>query len=121
PFCCGRWEYHRDQAGHMHEERDVPLPSWTAKPLGEYLSHLWLDTHTQDRHAMSLVMAEAGEHVIVLGGDHPYTPYEGGVPYAMDELRGLSPSATTTENIEHENALALLGERGRTAYKQAAT
>ncbi|NIO09155.1 MAG: hypothetical protein GTO40_14540, partial [Deltaproteobacteria bacterium] len=62
------------------------MPSWASRTLQEYLSHVWLDTHTQDRDALALVIAEAGEHVVVLGGDHPYTPFEGGIPYAVAEL-----------------------------------
>ena len=113
PICCGRWEYSREQAKILHQERGVPLPSWVNRTLGEVLSHLWLDTHTQDRHAMSLVIEEAGEHVIVLGGDHPYTPSDGGIPYAMKEIQAMGASAELTRKIERENALNLLGQRVR--------
>jgi predicted TIM-barrel fold metal-dependent hydrolase len=109
PICCGRWEYHRRQARRVHEGRGEALPAWARKTLGEYLSHLWLDTHTQDRHALSLVMAEAGDHVIVLGGDYPYTLLEEGILYTMGELAALDVPAHVRRKIECENALKLLG------------
>ncbi len=115
PFCCGRWDYSREQARILNRERGVPLPSWINKSLGGYLSQVWLDTHTQDRHAMSLVIEEAGEHVIVLGGDHPYTPANGGIPYAMKEIEAMGASVDLIRKIERENALNLLGQRGREA------
>jgi len=113
PFCCGRWDYHRQQARNLNQGRGEPLPSWIHKSLGEYLSRLWLDTHTQDRHALALVIAEAGDHVIVLGGDHPYTPPEGGIPYAMAEVEAMGTTAEVKRKIERENALTLLGPRVR--------
>ena len=54
-------------------------------------------------------MAEAGDHVIVLGGDHPYTLLEEGIPYTMAELDAIAVSAKTKRKIECENALNLLG------------
>ena len=113
PFCCGRWYYHAQQARNLTRDRAEPLPSWVDKSLGDYLSQLWLDTHTQDRHALALVMAEAGDHVIVLGGDHPYTPAEGGIPYAMAEVEALGTSDEIKRKIERGNALNLLGPRVR--------
>lgn len=115
PFCCGRWDYSREQARILNKERGVPLPLWINKTLGEYLSHLWLDTHTQDRHALLLVIEEAGDHVIVLGGDHPYTPAQGGIPYVMKEIEAMGASAELRRKIERENALNLLGQRARDA------
>lgn len=109
PICCGRWEYHRRQATRVHEAHGEPLPSWARKTLGDYLSHLWLDTHTQDRHALSLVMAEAGDHVIVLGGDYPYTLLEEGILYTLGELDAMGATASVRRKIECENALNLLG------------
>ncbi len=109
PICCGRWEFHRRQVMRVQQERGLPLPSWAKKSLGDYLSRVWLDTHTQDRHALSLVMAEAGAHVIVLGGDHPYTLLEEGIPYTMAELDAIAVSAKIKRKIECENALNLLG------------
>jgi predicted TIM-barrel fold metal-dependent hydrolase len=121
PMCCGRWEYHRRQAVNLQQERGMPLPPWAQKSLGEYLSQLWLDTHTQDRHAIKLVIDEAGDHAIVLGGDHPYTPYVGGVPYALKELDALNLSAESRQRIERDNALKLLGPRVSGTLKTAAT
>lgn len=109
PICCGRWEFHRRQMMRVQQERGLPLPSWAKRSLGEYLSRVWLDTHTQDRHALSLVMAEAGDHVIVLGGDHPYTLLEEGIPYTMGELDAIGVSSEVKQKIECENALNLLG------------
>lgn len=111
PFCCGRWEYHRHQARRLEEEKGIRRPAWVERSLADYLSHVWLDTHTQDRHALALVLAELGEHVAVLGGDHPYTPFERGIPYALEELDGLALSTETRRNVERENALRLLGPR----------
>ncbi len=119
PFCCGRWDYSREQARILHQEKGVPLPSWVNKTLREYLSHVWLDTHTQDRHALSLVIAEAGEHVVVLGGDHPYTPPQGGIPYAMAEVNAMGVSSELKRKIERENALNLLGKRVRQVTRGA--
>ena len=33
----------------------------TDRALADYLSSVWLDTHTQNHHAMRLILDEAGE------------------------------------------------------------
>ena len=104
PFYCGRWNNQVRTAARR--QRVGP-----SKMLNDYLSHLWLDTHTQDRHAIALVMAEAGEHTIVLGGDYPVTEPENGVDYALAELNALQLAPASRQKIERDNALALLGER----------
>ena len=111
PFCCGRWEYHRHQARVLEAEKGIKRPDWVGKSLADYLAHVWLDTHTQDRHALGLVLAEIGEDVTVLGGDHPYTPFERGVPYALAEIAALGLSPGAQRKVERENALRLLGPR----------
>jgi hypothetical protein len=55
----------------VHEQHGEAIPAWATKTLGDDLSHIWLDTHTLDRQGLSFVMAEAGDNVIVLGGDYP--------------------------------------------------
>jgi hypothetical protein len=100
--------------GPMHantERYNRSLSEDLARLLNEYLAHLWLDTHTQDRHAMALVMAEAGEHTIVLRGDYPVTQPENGVDHALAELDALRLPPATRQKIERDNALTLLGPR----------
>src|ERR671938_508950 len=104
PFYCGRWNNQVRNAAR----RQAGGP---ARLLNDYLPRLWLDTHTQDRHAIALVMAEAGEHTIVLGGDYPVTQPENGIEYALAERDGLRLRAATRQRIERDNALALLGQR----------
>jgi predicted TIM-barrel fold metal-dependent hydrolase len=111
PYFCGRWVYHQRQLRHLHDEWGEPLPAWVDRTLSDYLSHLWLDTHTQDRYGMELVLAEAGDQSLVLGGDHPYTPEADGIPYALSELDALGLSEETRRKIERGNAEALFGER----------
>jgi predicted TIM-barrel fold metal-dependent hydrolase len=114
PFFCGRWDLNRRRYLRPKQEPAEP-PLWTRKTLGEYLGRIWLDAHTQDRHALSLVLAEAGEHVIVLGGDHPYTIPENGILYTMAEIDALGVADEIRRKIESENALRLLGARFRQA------
>ena len=93
-----------------------PKPEWSGIVPGCSNDHHYSRqtlTHTQDRHALSLVIAEAGEHVVVLGGDHPYTPPQGGIPYAMAEVDAMGVSSELKRKIERENALNLLGKRVR--------
>ncbi len=54
-------------------------------------------------------MAEAGDHVIVLGGDYPYTLLEDGIPSTMEEIVALNVPVQVRRKIECENALNLLG------------
>ena len=104
PFYCGPWNnYVRNAA-----RRQAGGP---ARLLNDYLAHLWLDTHTQDRHAMALVMAEAGEHTVVLGGEYPVTQPENSIDYALAELDALRLPPATRQKIERDNALTLLGPR----------
>ncbi|GEM_PF-975693 len=113
PFCCGRWETHRDNARTLNRDLGTAIPAFFELPLGHYLSRIWLDMHTQDRHALELVIAETGDKGIVLGGDHPWTSFERGIPYSVAELTALDRPAETKRNIERNNALDLLGERVR--------
>ncbi|HEX6513217.1 MAG TPA: amidohydrolase family protein [Chloroflexota bacterium] len=107
--CCARWDFHRQQQRLMSAAPGRPLPHWADHALEEYLSRLWLDTHSQDRHIMRLTMEVAGEDAIVLGGDYPLTLPEGGVLHAMTELEALGVSEQTRTKVERENALRLLG------------
>ncbi len=68
---------------------------------------------------MALVLAEAGESSIVLGGDHPWTAVERGLPHAVAELETLPLTKRVRDNVEHANALRLLGGRGTEAYRRA--
>jgi predicted TIM-barrel fold metal-dependent hydrolase len=107
--CCARWDFHRKQQHLMAAAANRPVPDWANHALEEYLGRVWLDTHSQDRYIMRLVMDVAGEHTIVLGGDYPLTLPEDGVLYNMRELDALAPSSATRAKIERENALRLLG------------
>ena len=109
PACCARWDYHVKHQRTMSERSGQPLPRWANGVLREYLSHVWLDTHSQDRHILRLVMELLGDDGIVLGGDYPITPPEDGVPHVMAELDALGVSETTKHKIERENAERLLG------------
>jgi len=53
-FCCGRWQFHRLQALEQAKAAAVEVPAWAKRSLNEVSSHVWLDTHTQDRHALRL-------------------------------------------------------------------
>ncbi len=109
PICCGRWAsaIHHGQLAQVNAGQ---APAWTSHTLSDILGHLWLDTHTQDHHAIALVMAEAGDHTVVLGGDYPVTLPDTGIDYAMAELDALKLPADVMRKIERDNGLALLGE-----------
>ena len=68
-ICCGRWHFHaaqvREQAAALGREMSLRARS----ELTAILSHVWLDTHTQDRYALRLVLDEAGPGSVVRGGD----------------------------------------------------
>jgi predicted TIM-barrel fold metal-dependent hydrolase len=109
PACCARWDYHAKHQRTMSQTTGQPLPSWATRTLQEYLSHLWLDTHSQDRHILRLVLEMLGDDVIVLGGDFPITPVEDGVLHVLGELEAMDVVDSTRRKIERENALHLLG------------
>jgi predicted TIM-barrel fold metal-dependent hydrolase len=108
PACCARWDYHTKHQRALSERSGQPLPRWAVGDLREYLSRIWLDTHSQDRHILRLVLDLLGDETIVLGGDFPITPTEDGVPYAMAELAALDVPESTRRKIERENAERLL-------------
>jgi predicted TIM-barrel fold metal-dependent hydrolase len=108
PACCARWDYHTKHQRALSERTGQPLPRWAAGDLQEYLSRIWLDTHSQDRHILRLVLELLGDDGIVLGGDFPITPTEDGVPYAMAQLDALGVSENTRRKIERNNAERLL-------------
>jgi predicted TIM-barrel fold metal-dependent hydrolase len=110
PACCARWDYHAKHQHIMSQATSQPLPAWANRTLQDYLSRVWLDTHSQDRHILRLVLELLGDDGIVLGGDFPITPPEDGVPYVMAELEALGVSDTTKRKIERENAEHLLGQ-----------
>lgn len=112
PACCARWDFHRKQHKLMSAAGGRPLPDWATHAFEDYLERIWVDTHSQDRHIMRLVMELVGDQTIVLGGDYPLTPPEDGVLHVMAELEELGVSAETKRRIERENALALLGRAG---------
>ena len=68
-----------------------------------------MDSHTQDRHALRLVLDEVGSQSIVLGGDYPVTAPDLGMHYAQNELDALDLSPDVRRKIERDNALRLLG------------
>ena len=84
------------------------MPVWARSELTEVLSHVWLDTHTQDRHALRLVLEEAGATQLVLGGDYPVTAPDLGMYYVQSELDALDLSTEVRRKIERDNALDLL-------------
>lgn len=106
--CCGRWA-----AAIQHARIALPegsaMPSWTSHSLNDVLGHVWLDTHSSDRHAIALAIAEAGETQIVLGSDYPITLPDLGMHYTAAELSALNLSKQTLAKLEQDNALALLG------------
>ncbi len=59
------------------------------------------------------MLEEASDDVVVLGGDHPWTPADRGIPYEMAELDALDLPQDTKQKIERGNALKLLGPRAR--------
>jgi predicted TIM-barrel fold metal-dependent hydrolase len=107
-ICCGRWHFHAAQARTQSTALGREDPIWARTELTEVLSHVWLDTHTQDRHALQLVLAEAGSRSIVLGGDYPVTAPELGMHYVQQELDALHLPADVRRRIERDNALELL-------------
>ncbi len=110
PICCGRWAAAIKHA-RIGLGEGAELPAWASHSLNDVLSRLWLDSHSQNRHALSMALAEAGSHTVVLGGDYPVTLPELGVDYAMAELNALGLPAETLRRIERDNALALLGKQ----------
>jgi predicted TIM-barrel fold metal-dependent hydrolase len=110
PFCCGRWASNIQNREAMRGDGGAP-PTGSNRLLGDILSHVWLDTHSQDRYAMALVLGEAGDHTLVLGGDYPVTAPDRGVDYARAEVESLRLPAEVVRKIERDNALALLGSR----------
>ncbi len=109
PACCARWNYHARHQRARSQASGQPVPAWANRALEEYLTHIWLDTHSQDRHLIRLVTELLGDDVIVLGGDYPITPPEDGVPHVMGELDRLGVPDSTRRKIERENAMRLLG------------
>ena len=110
-ICCGRWS-----SGIKHyrigmENQDDELPQWARHELSDIMSHLWLDTHTCNRNAMRMLIEEAGDHTIVLGGDYPVTLPDLGVDYAMAEIEALNLPPQVKRKLERDNGLALLGKR----------
>jgi predicted TIM-barrel fold metal-dependent hydrolase len=108
-ICCGRWHFHATQAHQQAAALGREVPQWARFELSELLSHVWLDTHTQNRHALRLVLAEAGANSIVLGGDYPVTAPELGMCYVQAELDALGLPTAVRQRIERDNALELLG------------
>ncbi|HLY64310.1 MAG TPA: amidohydrolase family protein [Chloroflexota bacterium] len=108
-MCCSRW-YSAGVYALADQPPDAEQPPWTKHTLSDILSHLWLDMHTQDRHAIRLVMAEAGDHGLVLGGDYPVTMPDLGLDYAMAEIQSLGLTPEVQRKLERDNALALLGK-----------
>ncbi|MBU3061051.1 amidohydrolase [Nocardia sp. NEAU-G5] len=109
PFCCGRSEFHNKQEQLRDNVLGGGIPDWATRDLSEILSHIWMDTHSQNRNAVRLVLDQAGDHTVVLGGDYPWTPPEFGMDYTMSELHALRLPPTTLRKIERDNALALIG------------
>ena len=107
-ICCGRWHFHAAQAREQAIAMRLETPIWARTELSEVLSHVWLDTHTQNRHALQLVLSEAGPRSIVLGGDYPVTAPELGMNYVQQELNALQLPADVRRRIERDNALDLL-------------
>jgi predicted TIM-barrel fold metal-dependent hydrolase len=106
---CGRWEFHRLQAIEQAGLSKVEVPVWAKRSLSDVLSHVWMDTHTQDRHSIRLALEEAGEQSIVLGGDYPVSSVELGMQYMQTELSALELGNDVKRAIERGNALRLLG------------
>jgi predicted TIM-barrel fold metal-dependent hydrolase len=110
--CCGRWHFHAVQAREQAAGLGQPTPRWARSELSDILSHVWLDSHTQDRHALRLVLDEVGSQGIVLGGDYPVTAPGLGMHYVQAELDALELAPDVRRNIERDNALRLLGLSG---------
>jgi predicted TIM-barrel fold metal-dependent hydrolase len=111
PICCGRWEFHSKQERLRDHALGGGIPDWATRDLSEILSHVWMDTHAQNRNAIRLVLDQAGDHTVVLGSDYPWTPTEFGMDYTNSELDALRLSPQTRRKIERDNALALIGTR----------
>jgi predicted TIM-barrel fold metal-dependent hydrolase len=108
PACCARWDFHCRQRRLISEATGQPMPAWASRHLTEYLSRVWLDTHSQDRHILRLVIDQVGDQGIVLGGDYPLTVPEDGVLHVMSEVKALGLPAESVTNIERANAARLL-------------
>jgi predicted TIM-barrel fold metal-dependent hydrolase len=108
-ICCGRWHFHASQARSQAVEIGQDLPTWARRELTDILAHVWLDSHTQDRHALRLVLEEAGPRSIVLGSDYPVSAPDLGMDYVQSELDALNLPSETRRRIERENAFDLLG------------
>ncbi|KIZ16616.1 amidohydrolase family protein [Streptomyces natalensis] len=109
PFCCGRWDFHNKQEHLRQRLLGGETPSWASRDLRQILSQIWMDTHSQNRDAIRLVVDQVGEHTIVLGGDYPWTPTEFGLEYTMAELDALQLPPGKRRKLERDNALALIG------------
>ncbi len=107
-ICCGRWHFHAAQAREQAIALGREIPIWARSELSDVLSRVWLDTHTQNRHALQLLLAEAGPRSIVLGGDYPVTAPELGMDYVQQELEALHLAADVRRRIERDNAFELL-------------
>jgi aminocarboxymuconate-semialdehyde decarboxylase len=107
-ICCGRWHFHAQQAREQASALGREVPGWARSELSEVLSHVWLDTHTQDRHALRLVLEEVGDSQIVLGGDYPVTSVELGMQYVQAELDAVELTESARRKIERDNAFTLL-------------
>jgi predicted TIM-barrel fold metal-dependent hydrolase len=107
-ICCGRWHFHAAQAREQAGALEQDPPGWARAELSAVLSHVWLDTHTQDRHALRLVLEEAGPRTIVLGSDYPVTAPALGMRYVQSELDALELASEVRRSIERDNALDLL-------------
>jgi aminocarboxymuconate-semialdehyde decarboxylase len=111
PACCSRWDFHCRQRRLISEATGQPMPAWASRHLTDYLARVWLDTHSQDRHILRLVIEQFGDQGIVLGGDYPLTVPEDGVLHVMAELSAMGLASESVANIEHANARRLLGAR----------
>jgi len=109
PFCCGRSEFHNKQEYLRRDLIGGDIPEWANRDLAEILSRVWLDTHSQNRHAIRLVLEQAGDHTVVLGGDYPWTPPEFGLDYTAAELDALHLPTTVRRKLDRDNALTLIG------------
>jgi predicted TIM-barrel fold metal-dependent hydrolase len=110
PACCSRWDFHCRQRQLISKATSEPMPAWAEHRLTDYLKHVWLDTHSQDRHMLRLLLDLLGdEHGIVLGGDYPLTVPEDGVLHVMDEVGAMQLAPATVRRIERDNAARLLG------------
>jgi hypothetical protein len=108
-ICCGRWHFHAAQAREQAAALGQPTPGWSRSELSDILSHVWLDSHTQDRHALRLVLDQVGPRSVVLGGDYPVTAPNLGMQYTQAELDALELAPEVRLNVERDNALRLLG------------